>query len=750
MSQTMKQSDTNMPKHVFHIEGMHCGSCVARIEQGLKQNFPELTDVRVNLATGQAILEGQAEPQAVIDAVDKMGYQAGLLKSETKHTQSLTQGLNDEQVALSNMNAAAQAKNRLSLAIGLTIPVFLLHMSGWHGPSSGWLQFVLSTPVLFYCGQDIFKSAFKLLMRFDSNMDTLIALGAGIAWAYSTVLLIAQPGHTHALYFETAAMIVTLILLGRYLEAKARGKAGQAIQALMELQPNTAWMLQNGQYIEIPVEQVPLNATLMIRPGSRIPLDGLVLEGDASVNESMMTGESLPVHKKPGEPVIGGTVNQSGNLIIQVTHVGNNTILARMIDLVENAQTGKPPIQRLADKIAGIFVPIILLIALGTAIGWVITGHAAAAGVQAAIAVLVIACPCTLGLATPTAIQVGLGRAASEGILIRDTDGLELAHKLDVLVFDKTGTLTQGKPNVVCIETLSGQNEADCVRWAAALESRSEHPLGKAIIEYANEHQPDWHQSVVQEFHNSVGAGILGTVDGHRILLGKPSFLVDQGMTVLSSLSHKLSRASAHGQTSILMAVDHRLAGAFFISDTLKSGAAKAIRRLKHLHIRPVMLSGDRTETAIAIGKDAGLSEADIKGNVSPQDKLDYLKDLQHEGKLECRRIVGMVGDGINDAPALAQADVSIAIGTGTEIAMQTAQMTLVHGDITKAVDAILLSRAILKAIRQNLFWAFFYNIIAIPAAALGYLNPMIAAAAMSLSSVTVVLNSLRLRRVNL
>lgn len=746
----MKQTDTLMPKQVFRIDGMHCGSCVARIEQGLKQLFPELSDVRVNLATGQAVLEGQAEPQAVIEAVDKMGYHAGLVKSTADRVQVST----DDQMQ-HDRSEARQAKNRLVLAIALTVPLFLLHMSGWHGPGSGqilaWIQFALATPVLFYCGQAIFKNAFKLLLKFDSNMDTLIALGAGIAWGYSTGLLIAQPGqaaHT-ALYFETAAMIVTLILLGRYLEAKARGKAGQAIRALMQLQPDTALILQDGQYVNIPVEQLPLDATVMVRPGSRIPLDGVILEGDASVDESMMTGESLPVQKKPEDTVIGGTVNQSGNLIIRVSRVGKDTTLARMIALVENAQTGKPPIQRLADKIAGIFVPIILLVACGTGIGWLLTGHAVADGVQAAIAVLVIACPCALGLATPTAIQVGLGRAASEGILIRDTDGLELAHKLDILVFDKTSTLTQGKPKVVCAEVLSGQSEAECIRWAAALESRSEHPLGKAVIEYANAHQPDWHQSQVQEFQNIVGGGILGIVDGHRVVVGKPSFLVDQGV-VVASLTHALSRASQKGQTPILMAINNRLAGYFLIADPLKPDAADAIRRLRQLHVRPVMLSGDRPETAVTIGKEAGLSETDVKGNVSPQAKLDYLKDLQHEGKAECRRIVGMVGDGINDAPALAQADVSIAIGTGTDIAMQTAQMTLVHGDIAKAVDAILLSRAILKIIRQNLFWAFFYNIIAIPAAALGYLNPMIAAAAMSLSSVTVVLNSLRLRQFKL
>jgi Cu+-exporting ATPase len=534
------------------------------------------------------------------------------------------------------------------------------------------------------------------------------------------------------------------------LEARARGKAGQAIQALMQLQPDTALVQQpDGHCTDVPIGQVSPDATLMVRPGRRIPLDGVVLEGAASVNESMMTGESLPVQKQPGDPVLGGTVNENGNLRIRVTHTGEDTTLARMIALVENAQTGKPPIQRLADRIAGVFVPIILLVALGTAIGWVMTGHPLAQGVQAAIAVLVIACPCALGLATPTAIQVGLGRAATEGILIRDTDGLELAHKLTVLVFDKTGTLTEGKPKVVTFEPVAATSEADGIRWAAALESHSEHPLGKAIVDYADTHQPDWRQCRVDDFQNTVGAGIRGMVDGHPILIGKPAFLVDHGVAV-SSITHKLARTSEQGQTPILLAVGNHLAGLFLVADPLKPEAADAIRTLRQWRIRPVMLSGDRPETALAIGKKAGLPAEDIHGNVSPAEKLDYLKDLQHEGKPEARRIVGMVGDGINDAPALAQADVSIALGTGTDIAMQTAQMTLVHGDIRKATDAILLSRTIVTVIRQNMFWAFFYNIIAVPAAALGYLHPMIAAAAMSLSSVTVVLNSLRLRRIPL
>lgn len=753
MSQRMNRTEPNPhERQMFQIDGIHCGSCVARIEQGLKQAFPQLTDVRVNLATGQALLEGQVNADAVVQAIDKLGYQASVSAPASHRPASHwkeSRRQDDLPAEGKQAQALKQARLRLIVAIGLTIPLFAIHMAGLHFSGSGWVQFVLASVVLFYAGQDIFRMAWQMLKRLDNNMDTLIALGSGIAWLYSTVLLVFGEPHA-ALYFETAGMIVTLILLGRYLEARARRRAGEAIEALMRLQPDTAWLLKNGAPVEVPVQEIDTGDLVLVRPGSTIPLDGIVTEGESSVNESMMTGESLPVSKKAGNAVIGGTLNQSGGLTVQVSHVGADTMLSHMIELVEKAQTDKPAIQRLADKIAGMFVPVVLGLAVVTLAGWWFTGHTLTEGLTAAIAVLVIACPCALGLATPTAVQAGLGRAAGEGILIRDTNGLEQAHKLDMLVMDKTGTLTLGKPTVQALHTLADFSEEDCLRWAAALESRSEHPLGAAIVQAATDRQLDWRQSEVLNFRSQTGAGVMGTVEGHRVQIGKPSFLADQGIST-ATVFHRLDKASQKGQTPVLMAVNEKAAAVFLLADPLKSDASDAIHRLRCMGVKPYMLSGDRKETALAIGKQAGLAESEIRANVNPQEKLEFLKDLQRDGEhRRDRRIVGMLGDGINDAPALAQADVSIAMGTGTDIAMQAAQITLVHGDIAKAVDAIRLSRAIFKVIRQNLFWAFFYNLIAIPAAALGVLNPIIAAAAMSLSSVTVVLNSLRLKSIRL
>jgi Cu+-exporting ATPase len=749
MGQMIKQTNATAPKQIFLVNGMHCGSCVARIEEGLKRAFPQLTDVRVNLATGQAVVEGVVAPQDVLAALQSLGYEAQLSQSQKGASELDAQSKGPGQGQASE-RAALQAKRRLILAVVLTVPLFAMHMAGLHFSGSGWLQMGFATPVLFYCGFSIFKSTFQLLRRWESNMDTLIALGSGVAWLASVFSLGLWQAGTVAhptLYFETGAMIITLILLGRYLEAKARGRAGQAIEALMRLQPDATLVQREGQWVEAPVEAIVVGDLLMVRPGGRIPLDGLVKEGIALVDQSMMTGESEPVQKNPGDAVIGGTLNESGNLIVQVTQVGELTMLARIIDLVQEAQTGKPPIQRFADKVAGVFVPVVLVLAVMTLLGWWLTGHALSEGLNAAIAVLVIACPCALGLATPTAIQVGLGRAASKGILIRKPEGLELAHQLDVLVMDKTGTLTLGAPQVLSFEAKGNFAVADCLRWAAALESRSEHPLARAVSAYAAlQGQTGQDALSVQHFVSQAGFGVSAQVEGRRIMIGKPDYLALHGV-VVASVSERLDLAALRGQTPVLMAVENQLAGCFLMSDPLKPDVSEAIQRLRTMQIKPLMLSGDRAETAQSIGRQAGLRPAEIKADVSPLEKLEFLKAIQQIQDGRGRAIVGMVGDGINDAPALAQADVSIAIGTGTDIAMQTAQITLVHGDIIKVVEAIALSRAIFTTIRQNLFWAFFYNVIALPLAALGLLNPMIAAAAMALSSVTVVLNSLRLRR---
>lgn len=717
------------PEQVYKIEGMHCASCVGRLESGLRQALPQAQSISVNLATKTARIKGShINPEAVMQAIQAIGYQARPVLGTAKARSHAH-----------DTESADAARKKLFVAIGLTVPVFAMHMFGWHFPGSGWVQFALTTPVLFYCGREIFSGAWRLAKRVDSDMNTLIAMGAGVAWGFSTISLVfPQAVHTAtgtpALYFETAAVIVTLILLGRTLEARARKRAGEAIEALMSLQPDTTLVRQpDGQFAETPITDIQPNTVVMVRPGGRIPIDGTVLEGHSTVNESMLTGESLPISKKPGDTVIGGSLNESGNLIISVTRTGADTTLARMIDLVERAQGEKPPIQRLADRIAGIFVPIVLGLALLTLAGWMLTGHSLAAALNATIAVLVISCPCALGLATPTAIQVGLGRGAQSGILIQDPAGMELAHKLQLLVFDKTGTLTLGKPVVTGFQLLGNTPEDTVIQLAAALEAQSEHPLARAIVDFAQARTSELPSLNVTDFQSETGAGIRGTVDGKSVLVGKPDFLTSQGVGGQTP-------SIPADQTPVMVAIDGEAAGLFLISDPLKPEASDAIRQLRNMGVYPMMLSGDRPETALNIGTQAGLAFNEIFGNMSPQAKLEKIKALQQHG------LVGMAGDGINDAPSLAQADVSIAMGHGTDVAMQTAQITLVQGTLTHAVEAIQLSRAIMRTVRQNLFWAFFYNVVAIPLAALGQLSPMIAAGAMAVSSLTVVLNSLRLR----
>jgi Cu+-exporting ATPase len=749
----MSQTDTMSPKErVFQVEGMHCGSCVSRIETGLKKALPELMEARVNLATGKATVVGDIDPENVVSALAQIGYSGRLLESVAAQRSASA----SKQDAPQQRVKRSSPLSKLVVATVLISPVFAMHMLGLHFAYSGWVQLALTTPVLFWCGLDIFKMAVQQAPRFQTDMNTLIALGAGVAWGYSLYLLLL--GSPEALYFETAGMIVTLILLGRFLEAKAKGRAGEAIRALMNLQPETAWIqnagdlqvrdLQEADWQEVPAASVKAGDRLLIRPGAQIPLDGEVVAGSSSVNESLITGESLPVFKQLGDAVIGGTLNESGSLTIQVTHAGDAGILARMVALVDKAQSGKPPIQKLADQVAGIFVPVVLGLALLTALGWLGLGYPWGVALKAAIAVLVIACPCALGLATPTAIQVGLGRAAASGILIRDTDGLDLAHRLNILVLDKTGTLTEGKPEVTRFKTVSNWELLRLLSWARAIEGHSEHPLAKAIVRAGMEMADSPAVNLeVTDFQSEPGGGVSGVCEGHRLVLGNSSFLIQQGI-LTATLSREAQEASQHGQTAVFYAVDQTLVGVFLIADRLKPDASKAIQDLRQLGISPRMLSGDRPETALWIGQQAGLTESEIEGGLSPADKQAFVQRLQ-ASKTPSQKapVVGMVGDGINDAPALAQADVSIAMGTGTDVAMSTAQITLLNGDVLKIVEAIALSRAILRVIRQNLFWAFFYNLIAIPAAALGFLSPMIAAGAMSLSSITVVLNALRLKR---
>jgi Cu+-exporting ATPase len=548
--------------------------------------------------------------------------------------------------------------------------------------------------------------------------------------------MVALPGQY--LYFDTAALIVTLIYLGKYLEYAARGRTGEAIRQLMGLRPRTARVVRGGAERDVPVEQVVTGDVVLVRPGEKVPVDGLVLDGESAVDESMLTGESLPVTKQTGATVIGATVNQTGLLRIEATRIGHDTVLAGIIRLVEQAQGSKAPVQRLADQIAGVFVPIVIGLALLTFLGWLLTGHTVGAALIPAIAVLVIACPCALGLATPTAIMVGTGRGARAGILIKGGESLERIRALTAVVLDKTGTVTVGKPVVTDVIALGDLPEGEVLRLAGGVERASEHPLGEAVVRSAQERGLGLPPTPTV-FRSITGGGVEGVVEGHEVLVGSPRLLASRGPAQLSAQATlRLEALEREARTVLLVAVDGRLTGIVAVADTLKEGAGDAVHALKGLRLEVALLTGDNRRAAAAIGQEAGIAR--IIAEVRPEDKAAEVQRLQGEGK-----VVAMVGDGINDAPALAQADVGIAMGTGTDVAMAAADITLVTGDLRAVPRAIALSQATMRAIKQNLFWAFFYNVLLVPLAMLGIISPIFAAAAMALSSVTVVGNSLRL-----
>jgi Cu+-exporting ATPase len=649
-------------------------------------------------------------------------------------------------------------KRLLVIGVAFTLPLFLLAMGRdlgmlpltWaHSPGLDWLLWALATPVQFYVGWQYYRNGYKALRNGAANMDVLIAMGSSVAYLYSVAVVLGWlKGHV---YFETAAVIITLVRLGKYLEARARGLTGEAIRKLMGLQSRTARVLREGHELEIPIEEVQIGDIVLVRPGERIPVDGVVIEGHSTVDESMLTGESLPVVKKPGDNVIGGTLNKQGFLRFEATRIGKDTVLAQIVRLVQEAQASKAPIQRLADRIAAVFVPLVILIAVITFGIWYffvpIPGDPNATFARALIhmvAVLVIACPCALGLATPTAVMVGTGKGAELGILFRNSEALERAGQVDVVVLDKTGTLTRGQPQVTQVflapESPLGKDENRLLQLAASVEQVSGHPLGEAILAEANARGLRLESPA--GFTADIGQGVEAEIQGHRVMIGSPGMFQRRGLS-LDGLESVVEKIKAEAQTPVLVAVDGVLSGVIGIADTLQEGAYDGVRALRDLGLRVIMLTGDQRPTALAIAAQVGIEE--VIAEVLPQHKADAVKSLQQQG-----HIVAMVGDGINDAPALAQADVGIAIGTGTDIAMATAPVTLIGSDLRGVARAILLSRKTLRTIRQNLFWAFFYNVILIPAAAMGYLNPILAALAMAFSSVFVVTNSLRLRRVHL
>jgi Cu+-exporting ATPase len=712
------------------VEGMTCASCVRRVERALLK-VDGVDEAAVNLASEQATVCGIAGAAPVIAAVERAGY----------HARVLTDG----QEVAETETRAADAELRLrrhlrEIAAGAVITVVLMTL-GMVLPqrfaAENLLSLLLALPVWAYVGRDFHRGAVRAARHGVANMDTLISLGSSVAFLYSTWATLFE---RHAdVYFDTAAAIITLIALGKYLEARARTAAGAAIRRLAGLSARTAHVLYEGTEVEIPLSQVRVGDILLVRPGEKIPVDGVIESGRASIDESMLTGESIPVTRTPGDDVSGATINLDGLLTARATRVGKDTALARIIQLVDRAQSAKAPAQRLADTISQYFVPLVIVIAAGTFAGWLLTGHSGIDAMIAAVAVLVIACPCALGLATPTAIMVGSGRGAQHGILIKGGESLERMHRVNTVVLDKTGTITEGRPVVsalVATGTHAGR-ERDLLRLVATAEAGSEHPLARAIVQHALEQGWTDAQPALAGFTSIAGGGVEAMVDGHAVLIGSRRLLAERGVTL--GVPDIRERVEAAGGTVVMVAIDGEEAGIISLKDTVKDGSVDAVAQLHHLGIEVVLLTGDNAQTAETVGRAVGADR--VVAEARPEDKVREVIALQRAGK-----VVAMAGDGINDAPALAQADAGIAMGTGTEVAMEAADITLVQGDLRRLALAIDLSKRTVRTIRQNLFLAFFYNVILIPLAVFGKISPIFAAGAMALSSVTVISNSLRLR----
>jgi len=741
-------------KSIFPVGGMTCASCVARVEEALS-SVPGVISVSVNLASEKATveyLEGTTQAE-MRRAVKDAGYELG------PEVQAL------EDVTTAAQRAIRALRNRFIVAAILAAAIMAI---GW-GPSfvgKAYLLWALATPVQFWAGLRFYRGAWGALKHKTSDMNTLIAVGTSVAYFYSMIAVIAPSLFATGvlephLYFHTSAAIIALILLGRFLEARARGQTSAAIKKLIGMQPKTALVIHEGEQREIPVEAVQVGDYILVRPGDRVPVDGIVRQGYSSVNESMITGESIPVEKNVGDRVIGATINKTGSLEIEASKVGKDTMLAHIVRMVEEAQGSKAPIQRLADVIASYFVPTVIGIAIVTFVVWYFVGPAPSLTFAFLnfVAVLVIACPCALGLATPTAIMVGTGKGAEHGILIRNGEALERAHQINTVLLDKTGTLTRGEPLVADVVAASFSSPDEVLRLAASAEHSSEHPLGEAVVKAALEKKLELSPS--SDFNAIPGQGIEALVEGKKLFLGNLTLMKERGFS-LNGLEKEAAELLEGGKTVMFLGRDSQVAGIIALADTLKPGAREALQALHKMDIETAMLTGDNRRTAEAIAREAGIDH--VLAEVLPEHKAGEVKKLQEEGK-----VVAMVGDGINDAPALAQADVGIAIGTGTDVAMETGDITLIRGDLMGVVTAISLSKRTMKTIKQNLFWAFAYNTALIPIAAgvlylvfrdigvpsglhfvlgeYGFLNPILAAAAMAASSITVVSNSLRLRR---
>ncbi len=704
----------------FAIGGMTCAACSARLEKVLNRQPGMQANVNLAAERARVRLVGAADEAAVVAAVAKAGFSAAVVDGQTRAREKAEK-----------MRVYRREIRLFQIAVALSLPLvgqmfFMFGEHGQHNELPRWLQFALATPVQFWIGWRFYSGAFKALRGGGANMDVLVALGTSMAWGFSAVVTLF--GLDQHVYFEGGAAVITLVLLGKLLEARAKAQTSEAVEALIRLQPKTARVERDGQWVEMPVEALMPGDIFMVRPGESVPVDGEVVDGTSSINEAMLTGESMPVGKAAGDRVFAATSNGQGALRCRATGVGEQTLLAGIIRLVGEAQGSKAPVQRLADRISAIFVPVVCTIALATFAGWWWYASDFATALVNAVAVLVIACPCALGLATPTAIMVGTGQGARAGILVRNAEALERAERIKVLALDKTGTLTLGEPQVGEIVVLDG-NETEILRLAAALEQGSEHPLARAIL--ARCPAVDLPQSV--DFKAHAGQGVSATIEGRALRLGSPSWL---GLAA----DARVRGLQESGKTVVILAEGEHPLAILAIADALRPTSREAVRRLRQRGIRVVMLTGDNAVTAAAIAAEAGIAE--FRAGIMPGEKAAALAELKADGQL-----VAMVGDGINDAPALAAADVSFAIGAGSDVAIEAADLTLIRSDLNGVADAISLSAATLGKIRQNLFFAFIYNVAGIPLAALGFLNPVLAGAAMAMSSVSVVSNSLLLKR---
>ncbi len=731
---------------------MHCAACVRNVERAL-QRTSGVASANVNFATERATVEYIPEAVDLTDirrAIEDAGYKPLEVSEEgdDRDIENAAQYVQYQQLKRKVIISAALAVLVLIGSMHQNIPWLKEVSEG----SMFYILFSLTVPVYFWAGFVFHRGFVASLKRRTADMNTLISVGTTAAFTYSVIVtfapdLISKPGESLHVYYDTAAMIITLILFGRLLEARAKGHASDSIRKLMGLRPSTARIVREGREIEMPVGQVQMGDLVVVRPGERIPLDGIVREGYSAVDESMISGESIPVEKQPGNEVIGATINKTGSFRFQVTKVGKDTALSQIIRIVREAQGSKAPVQRLADRVASFFVPVVLIIAaLALTIWFMATSEGFAFSLLISVAVLIIACPCALGLATPTAIMVGTGRAAEMGVLIKDGKTLQTARKVDTIVLDKTGTLTQGNPVVTDIFSVNGINSDHVLGLSASIENNSEHPLGEAIVNSAREKGLPVQES--REFEALPGKGIRSVVAGQQLLLGNVQLMQETGISV-GALESELDTLSRQGKTAMVLAVEGKAAGIVAVADVLKDTSADAVRQMQAMGYEVIMLSGDNRQAAEAIAAEAGIAR--VIAPVLPDEKANEIRRLQQQGK-----VVAMVGDGINDAPALAQADIGIAIGTGTDVAMEASDITLIRDDMHGVVSAMHISHQTMRTIRQNLFWAFFYNSLGIPiAAGILYplwgilLNPMYAAAAMALSSVSVVSNSLRLRRSN-